>query len=86
MRHVHGLAFETLRGQTVLVRDDVETPVSGERQEFTGTLEQIAEDVAATKRIDADAFVVDMQFSPDVTTTADYIRRMKDFWDLTQDA
>jgi probable F420-dependent oxidoreductase len=73
----------------LVVRANVEvseTPISGERQEFTGTLEQIAEDVAATKRIDADAFVIDMQFSPDVTTTADYIRRMKDFWELTQNA
>jgi probable F420-dependent oxidoreductase len=59
-----------------------ESPVSGERADFTGTIEQIGSDIAATREIGAHELVLDVQFAPGVESGADYLTRMKQLWDV----
>jgi len=48
------------------------------RPDFTGTLDEIAGDVAATRKLGAQELMFDVQFSPDVATVDDLLRRMED--------
>jgi alkanesulfonate monooxygenase SsuD/methylene tetrahydromethanopterin reductase-like flavin-dependent oxidoreductase (luciferase family) len=48
-----------------------------DRAEFTGTLEQIADDVAAARKIGAAELLFDVQFSPGVETADDIVARME---------
>ncbi len=65
----------------LIIRGNVEfrssTPADG-RADFTGTIEQVADDIAATRRVGADELVLDVQFSPDVRSLDDILRRMED--------
>jgi probable F420-dependent oxidoreductase len=64
----------------LLVRANIELsagPVQSERAEFTGTPEQIAEDIAATRKIGAHEIVFDVQFAPGVDTTEDILSQME---------
>jgi probable F420-dependent oxidoreductase len=64
----------------LLVRANIEltaVPIQSERAEFTGTLAQIAEDIAATRKIGANEIVFDVQFAPRVNTTADILSGME---------
>jgi probable F420-dependent oxidoreductase len=68
---------------TLIVRANVEihnTPIEKERGDFTGTLEQIADDVKTTQKLGAAEIVFDAQFSPGVETARDIIARMEDLW------
>ncbi len=47
------------------------------RGDFTGSLEQIAEDIAATRSLGAAELVFDVQFSPDVKGTDDILKRLE---------
>jgi probable F420-dependent oxidoreductase len=59
-------------------------PVDGERTGFTGTLEQIGEDIAAARAAGAAEMLLDVTFSPDVTTTDDFLARADDLWSVAQ--
>jgi len=65
----------------LIVRGNVEfsksTPATG-RVDFTGTLDQIAGDIAATRKLGANEVVLDVQFSPGVETLDDMLRRMEE--------
>ena len=54
-----------------------ESPLGDDRADFTGTLEQVAADVATTREIGAAELVIDVQFSPDTHTGDDYITRLE---------
>ena len=59
-----------------------DSPLGGDRAEFTGTIEQIGADIAATREIGAHELVLDVQFSPGVESGDDYLTRMKQLWDV----
>ena len=69
----------------LLIRGNVEfttsTPADG-RPDFIGTSEQIAGDIAAAKKLGANELVLDVQFSPDVQTVSDLLRRMEELYKL----
>ncbi len=83
MDGIRGMAREAGRdGDSIelIIRANVEfsdSPLGDERADFTGTLEQVAEDVATTREIGAAELVIDVQFSPDVHTADDYILRLE---------
>jgi probable F420-dependent oxidoreductase len=65
----------------LIIRGNVEfrnsTPAGG-RADFTGTIEQIAGDIAATRQLGADELVLDLQFSPGFEVLEDVLRRMEE--------
>jgi probable F420-dependent oxidoreductase len=87
---IKGLAKEAGRDPSVLeliVRANVEihnSPIQKDRGDFSGTLEQIAEDVATTQRLGAAEIVLDAQFSPGVMTANDVATRMEQLWRVVQ--
>jgi probable F420-dependent oxidoreductase len=65
----------------LVVRGNIEfadSPIATNRTAFSGTLEQIAEDIAATRNLGASELVLDVQFSPDTKTTEDVLARLDD--------
>ena len=60
--------------------------IQKERVDFTGTLEQIAEDVKATQKLGAAEIVLDAQFSPGVETASDIVSRMEQIWRMVKSA
>lgn len=73
----------------LIVRANVEihnTPIQKERVDFTGTLEQIADDIKAAQKLGAAETVLDAQFSPGVETGDDVIARMEDLWRVAHQA
>jgi hypothetical protein len=68
---------------TLIVRANVEihdAPIQQELVDFTGTLEQIADDIKATQKLGAAEMVFDAQFSPGVETAGDIVARMEQLW------
>lgn len=64
----------------LLVRANVELfdrPLGDDRVIFTGTLEQVAEDVAATRAIGATELMFDATLDPGVASAADILRLME---------
>jgi probable F420-dependent oxidoreductase len=87
-----GQMFDQLKGMAreagrdpksleLIVRANIEftdsAPASG-RADFTGTLQQIAGDIAATRKLGANELVLDIQFSPDYRTLDDMLRRLEE--------
>ena len=86
-----GGMFDSMRGMVgeagrnpdtfeLVVRGNLEitnAPISENRADFTGTLEQIAQDVAATRKLGANELVLDVQFAPDVTSLDERLRIME---------
>jgi probable F420-dependent oxidoreductase len=73
----------------LIVRANVEShdaPIEKERVDFTGSLEQIADDIKATEKLGAAEMVLDAQFSPGVETGDDVIARMEDLWRVAHQA
>ena len=73
----------------LIVRANVEIhdrPIQTERVDFTGILEQIAEDVKTTQKLGAAEIVFDAQFSPGVETASDIVSRMEELWRIAQQA
>ena len=82
-----GPMFEGIKGMTkeagrdpsaldLIVRANVEihnTPIQKDRRDFTGTLDQIAEDVTTTQKLGAAEMLFDVQFSPGVETAKDLL-------------
>jgi alkanesulfonate monooxygenase SsuD/methylene tetrahydromethanopterin reductase-like flavin-dependent oxidoreductase (luciferase family) len=62
-----------VRGNTVFTDS-----ISGERRDFAGNVEQIAQDIVTTRNLGAHELVLDVQFSPGVNTTEDILRRMEE--------
>lgn len=59
-------------------------PIDGDRFIFTGTLEQIGEDVAGVREAGASEMIFDITFSPDAQTADDFLARADDLWTLAQ--
>ncbi len=73
----------------LIVRANVEihnTPIAKDRADFTGTLEQIAEDVTTARKLGAAEIVIDAQFSPGVETAKDLVARMEELWRVAKQA
>jgi len=71
----------------LIVRANVEihnTPIEKDRADFTGSLEQIAEDFAAARKLGVPEIAIDAQFSPGVETAKDIVARMEDLWRVTK--
>lgn len=83
---IKGMAQEAGRdpsGLELIVRANVEvhnTFIEKDRIDFTGTLEQIVEDVTMARKVGAGEIVIDAQFSPGVEAAKDIIARMEDLW------
>ena len=87
-----GPMFEQLKGMAqqvgrdpkslqLVVRGNLEfmaSATSKERPDFTCTPDQIATDFEAVKNLGASELVCDVQFSPDIETVEDILRRMDD--------
>ena len=76
-------------GLALIVRANVEisdAPLGQGRADFTGTLEQIAQDVAATRKLGAAELLFDVQFSPGVETAHDIAARMEQLWRVVKQA
>jgi probable F420-dependent oxidoreductase len=73
----------------LIVRANVyitEQPIESDRFIFTGTLEQIAEDVAASRAVGASEVDFDVTFGPAGRTGEDFLRRVDDLWTVGQAA
>jgi probable F420-dependent oxidoreductase len=73
----------------LIVRANVEihnSPIQKDRVDFTGTLDQIAEDVKTTQKLLATEIVFDAQFSPGVETANDLVSRMEQLWRIAKSA
>ena len=95
-----GPAFEGIKGMAqaagrdsstleLIVRANVEihtTPIEKDRVDFAGSLEQIAEDVATTRKLGAAETTIDAQFSPGVETAKDIIALMEELWRVVKQA
>jgi len=69
----------------LLVRANVELfdqPLGDERMIFTGTLDQVAADVAATREIGTTELMFDVTFDPGVESVADILRLMEVLYGL----
>jgi hypothetical protein len=64
----------------LIVRGNLEISGSSreQRNDFSGTLEDVARDIEKTKSLGAHELVLDVQFSPDVHTLEDILRYMED--------
>ena len=73
----------------LIVRANVEihnAPIPKGRPDFTGTLEQIAEDVTTARKLGAAEIAIDAQFSPGVETAKDILARMEELWRIAKQA
>ena len=73
----------------LIVRANVEihnAPIQKGRADFTGTLEQIAEDFATARKLGAAEIAIDAQFSPGVETAKDVVARMEKLLRITKQA
>jgi probable F420-dependent oxidoreductase len=89
---IKGMAKEAARDPSALgliVRANVEihdTPIQKDRVDFSGNLEQIAEDVKTTQKLGAAEIVLDVQFSPRVETVNDVVSRMEELGRVAKQA
>jgi len=89
---IKGMAKEAGRDPgelELIVRANVEfsqAPISQDRADFAGSLEQIAGDVTETRKLGAAEIVFDVQFSPDVKTTDDIVARMEQLHQVSKQA
>ena len=89
---IKGMAKEAGRDPSaieLIVRANVEIhdrPIQKDRVDFSGTLEQIAEDVKTTQKLGAAEIVFDAQFSPGVETANDIVSRMEQIWRMVKSA
>ncbi|HTE84620.1 MAG TPA: LLM class F420-dependent oxidoreductase [Dehalococcoidia bacterium] len=83
---IQGMAREAGRAPgavSMVVRANcvvLDEPISSDRFIFTGSLEQIAEDVRATEALGAAELFFDVNFSPGVRTTEDVLGLMAGLW------
>jgi probable F420-dependent oxidoreductase len=69
----------------LVVRANLEiTPArQDQRADFTGSLEQIAGDIAATRKLGASELLLDIQFSPGIDTVDDFLKTMHEVRRIT---
>jgi len=60
--------------------------IENDRADFTGTLEQIAGDVATARKLGAAEIVINAQFSPSVETPKDLVACMEELWRIAKQA
>jgi probable F420-dependent oxidoreductase len=73
----------------LIVRANVEihnAPIQKGRADFTGTLEQIAEDVTTARKLGAAEIAIDAQFSPGIETAKDLVACMEKLLRITKQA
>jgi probable F420-dependent oxidoreductase len=71
----------------LVVRGNVhitDQPIEADRFIFTGTLEQIGEDIAASRDAGASEVTLDVTFTPGAETADDYLRLADDLWRVAQ--
>ena len=61
-------------------------PIQKDRVDFTGSLEQIREDMAAARKLGAAEIVISAQFSPGVETARDLVACMEELWRMAKHA
>jgi len=69
----------------LIVRANVEfsdAPLDKGRADFTGSLEQIAGDIVATRKLGATELLFDIQFSPGIETADHIVARMEQLWQV----
>ena len=76
-------ALELIVGANVEIHN---TPIQKDRIDFTGSLEQIAEDVTTAQKLGAAEVVISAQFSPGVETAKDLVARMEELWRIAKQA
>jgi probable F420-dependent oxidoreductase len=87
---IKGMAQSAGRDPTrleLIVRANVEFSIAKSatgRADFTGTLDQIAEDVAAVQSLGAAELLFDVQFSPGVDTVGDILDKMEQLWRVAE--
>jgi hypothetical protein len=57
-------------------------PLGADRMIFAGTLDQIEEDIAATRRLGATELIFNAQFSPGADSTDNLIALMEQLWNM----
>jgi probable F420-dependent oxidoreductase len=65
----------------LVVRGNLElskSPISKDRPNFSGTLEQIAQDIDATRKLGASQLVIDVQFSEGIQSKEDVLAKMEE--------
>ena len=67
-----------VRANAVLVAE----PLGGDRPVFTGSVDQLAADVEATREIGAAELCVDVTFDPEVNATGEFLGRLELFHEL----
>jgi probable F420-dependent oxidoreductase len=87
---IKGMAQEAGRDPAALeliVRANVEisdAALGKDRADFTGTLEQIADDVVATRKLGTAELLFDVQFSLGVEAVDDIVARMEQLWQVAR--
>ena len=61
-----------------------EKPIQKDRIDFTGTVEQIAEDFAAARKLGATELAIYAQFLPDGESAKDLVGRMEGLWRIAK--
>ena len=61
-------------------------PIQKDRADFTGTLEQIAEDVTTARKLGAAELAIYAQFSRAGETAKDIVARMEELWRVAKQA
>ena len=71
----------------LIIRANVEIAgamLGKDRNDFSGTLEQIAGDIVATRKLGAAELLLDVQFSPGIETVEDIVARMEQLWHVAR--
>ena len=71
----------------LIIRGNVkisDAAIQKDRVDFSGSLEQIAEDLAAARRLGAAEILIDVQFSPAIDSAEAMVARMEQFREIAR--